>query len=235
VSRRAIATVAVLLLLSGVVTLIVAAQFDHQALQMQSAAVTPAPPAQAPIFATGLAAPKAAQSPPAPVNASPSGGSVAGTVWHDTSPTPAPAHTSVADFRDEFYREIRGTVAVTATAWTLETQAFEFLISNANPFPITDVSIGCRITAPSGTEMGDALVTVYEIVPANAQKHVHVRINEFFEINTYRFSPFFPSQATGGATCSAGPFISLTELDGIPVKTDAQLRAWCTRYHRCGL
>jgi hypothetical protein len=42
---------------------------------------------------------------------------------------------------------------------------------------------------PSGTEMGDAVVTVYEIVPANTQKYVRVLVNEFLEINTYRLSP----------------------------------------------
>jgi hypothetical protein len=35
--------------------------------------------------------------------------------------------------------------------------------------------------------------------------------------------------------CVAGTSVKMLELDGIPVKSDAQLRAWCVRYHRCGL
>jgi hypothetical protein len=82
--------------------------------------------------------------------------------------------------------------------------------------------------------MGDMVVRVYEIVPANAQKHVDVLVNEFFEINTYRFSPAIPRQATRITECAASG-LEMLDLDGVPVKNDAQLKAWCTRHHRCGL
>ena len=155
--------------------------------------------------------------------------------WRDAPPSPAPDHTPVKDFRDQFESERRNAETITAVAWSPPSQQFGFTISNANPFPIKDVDIACRLAAPSGTEMGDAVVTVYEIVPANAQKYVRVLVNEFFEINTYRFSPVFPPQATRIVTCSAGPSAFMADLDGVPVKTDAQLKAWCTRHHRCGL
>jgi hypothetical protein len=109
--------------------------------------------------------------------------------WSDTPPSPAPDHTPVKDFRDQFESERRNAETITAVAWSPPSQQFGFTISNANPFPIKDVDIACRLAAPSGTEMGDAVVTVYEIVPANTQKYVRVLVNEFLEINTYRLSP----------------------------------------------
>jgi|HubBroStandDraft_6_1064221.scaffolds.fasta_scaffold48129_5 hypothetical protein len=187
------------------------------------------------LIAVGVAdnpSPAPSPAPPRHYDAPQSQGPAA---WHDTPPTPAPDRTPVKDFRDEFYSERRNAVTVTAVIWSPPSQEFGFTISNANPFPVRDVDIGCRLAAPSGTEMGDAIVTVYEIVPANAQKIVRVLVNEFFEINTYRFSPIFPRQATRIATCSAGSGLYMLDLDGVPVKTDAQLKAWCTRHHRCGL
>jgi hypothetical protein len=83
--------------------------------------------------------------------------------------------------------------------------------------------------------MGDIFVTVYEIVPANAQKRVEVLVNEFVDINTPRLSPVIPRQAARIAWCGAGPTTPMADLDGVPVKNDAQLKAWCTRHHRCGL
>jgi len=145
--------------------------------------------------------------------------------WHDTAPTPAPDRTPVKDFRDEFYSERRNAVTVTAVTWSPPSQEFGFTISNANPFPVKDVDIGCRLAAPSGTEMGDAVVTVYEIVPANGKTFARVLVNEFFEMNTYRFSPVIPRQATSITTCSAGSGLYMLDLDGVPVKTDAQLKA----------
>jgi hypothetical protein len=122
------------------------------------------------LIAVGVAdnpSPAPSPAPPRHYDAPQSQGPAA---WHDTPPTPAPDRTPVKDFRDEFYSERRNAVTVTAVTWSPPSQEFGFTISNANPFPVKDVDIGCRLAAPSGTEMGDAVVTVYEIVPANAQK-----------------------------------------------------------------
>jgi hypothetical protein len=123
--------------------------------------------------------------------------------WHDTPPTPAPDRTPVKDFRDVYESEIRNNVTATAVTWSPSSQEFGFRISNANPFPVKDVDIACRLAAPSGTEMGDTWVRVYEIVPANGRAFVRVLVNEFFEIDTYRFSPVIPRQATRITTCAA--------------------------------
>lgn len=134
--------------------------------------------------------------------------------WQDTPPTPAPDRTPIKDFRDEFYSERRNAVTVTAVTWSPPSQEFGFTISNANPFPVKDVDISCRLAAPSGTEMGDTFARVYEIVPANGKTFARVLVNEFFEMNTYRFSPVIPRQATSITTCSAGSGLYMLDLDG---------------------
>jgi hypothetical protein len=140
-------------------------------------------------------------------------------------PTPA---SSADDLWDKFHDEAHRNVRVTLDG-TPGRGIFAFTFFNGNPFAIKDVGVACDIAAPSGTVLGYALADAYEIVPAAGKKAVPRLRMEFFEADTYRAAPF-PDQAKS-AKCTVAPFASIVELDGVPVRTEAQLMVWCTRIH----
>jgi len=47
-----------------------------------------------------------------------------------------------------------------------------FTIENDSPVPIKDIGIDCQLSAESGTVLGHATNTIYQIVPANGRKTV---------------------------------------------------------------
>jgi hypothetical protein len=69
-------------------------------------------------------------------------------------------------------------------------------MSNDNPFPIHDPSISCNIKAPSGTVVGRATATAYEIVPAGGKKAISDLRMEFYDPETLRRAQF-PAQVFG--------------------------------------
>jgi len=54
-----------------------------------------------------------------------------------------------------------------------------FTFSNPSDFDLKDMAVSCDLSAPSGTRIGTAERTVYEIVPARSEKTV-ARINMGF-------------------------------------------------------
>jgi hypothetical protein len=84
--------------------------------------------------------------------------------------------------------------------------------------------------APSGTTLAHALTVAYELVPAKVRKIV-VRLRIEDVINPKTMQPIrLPDQAKSAA-CTIALSDKIIEIDGAPVRTEAQLRAWYARVH----